>query len=125
MTATFILIPSDMLSVGLTGGGSGTVTSSPSGITCGATCSASFQSVTQITLSAAAASGSTFASWSSGGCSGDQTCSLTLSANTTVTANFFQNTAGNLTLVAAVLPLSRSVELGATPIPVRLIQPRS
>jgi YVTN family beta-propeller protein len=115
VTATFNLIPSFMLSVTPSGNGAGTVTSTPSGINCGATCSASFQQGTQVTLSAAAASGSTFAGWSGGGCSGDQSCAVTLAANTNVTASFVTNSAGNLTLVAAVLPLSRSVQLGATP----------
>jgi hypothetical protein len=115
VTATFTQIPSFTLSVATAGNGSGTITSSPSGINCGGTCNASYQTGTQVTLSAAAASGSTFAGWSGGGCGGDQVCTVTLAANTTVTANFVQNSAGNLTLVAAVLPLSRSVQLGATP----------
>jgi hypothetical protein len=104
-----------MLSVALTGGGAGTVTSTPSGINCGATCAASFDTGTQIALAAAAANGSTFAGWSGGGCSGIDGCTLTLNADTTVTASFVADTAGNLTLVAAVLPTSRSVEIGATP----------
>jgi hypothetical protein len=115
VTASFTQIPSFMLSVVSAGNGTGTVTSSPSGINCGATCNASYQTGTQVTLSAAAASGSTFAGWSGGGCSGVATCAVTLAANTSVTASFVQNTAGNLTLVAAVLPLSRSVQVGATP----------
>jgi hypothetical protein len=116
VTATFKKnVTAKMLSVALTGGGSGTVTSTPSGINCGPTCSASFQTGTQIILSAAASSGSTFAGWSGGGCSGIDGCALTLDAATTVTASFVANTAGNLTLVAAVLPTSRSVEIGATP----------
>jgi YVTN family beta-propeller protein len=105
----------NMLSVALTGGGSGTVTSTPSGINCGATCAASFQTGTLIALTAAAVSGSTFAGWSGGGCSGIDGCTLTLDADSTVTANFVANTTGSLTLVAAVLPTSRSVEIGATP----------
>jgi hypothetical protein len=40
---------------------------------------------------------------------------VTVSVATTVTATFVADTAGNLTLVAAVLPLSRLVEVGATP----------
>jgi YVTN family beta-propeller protein len=115
VTASFKKKPTTkMLSVALTGGGSGTVTSTPSGINCGTTCAASFDTGTQIALTAAAASGSTFAGWSSGGCSGDQSCTLTLSANTTVNASFVADTVGNLTLVAAVLPVSRSVEIGST-----------
>jgi YVTN family beta-propeller protein len=112
--ATFDVIPSFMLSVVPSGNGTGTVTSNPSGITCGATCAASFQSGTQVVLTAAAANGSTFAGWSGGGCSGDQSCSVTLGANTTVNASFVANSAANLTLVAAVLPLSRSVQVGVT-----------
>ena len=116
VTATFKRkITTKMLSVALTGGGAGTVTSTPSGINCGATCAASFDTGKQVTLSAEEASGSTFAGWSGGGCSGIDGCTLTLDANTTVTASFVANTAGNLTLVAAVLPTSRSVEIGATP----------
>jgi YVTN family beta-propeller protein len=115
VTATFNVIPSFMLSVVPSGTGSGTLTSSPSGIVCGGTCTASFQTGTQVTLSAVAASGSTFAGWSGGGCSGDQSCSVTLGANTTINASFTANSVGNLTLVAAVLPTSRSVQLGATP----------
>jgi hypothetical protein len=59
VTATFNVIPSFMLSVVPSGNGSGTVTSTPSGINCGATCNASFQQGTQVTLTAAAANGST------------------------------------------------------------------
>jgi YVTN family beta-propeller protein len=114
VTATFNVIPSFMLSVVPAGTGAGTVTSTPSGINCGATCNASFQSGTQVVLSAAAASGSTFAGWSGGGCAGTQACTVTLSANTTVNASFAANTVGNLTLVAAVLPVSRSVQVGNT-----------
>ncbi|MEW6585029.1 MAG: choice-of-anchor D domain-containing protein [Nitrospirota bacterium] len=52
------------LSVTKSGTGSGTVTSSPSGISCGSDCSQSYSADTQVTLSATAASGSTFAGWS-------------------------------------------------------------
>jgi streptogramin lyase len=104
-----------MLSIAPTGNGSGTVTSSPSGINCGATCSASFTAGAQVTLTAVAASNSTFAGWSGGGCAGIEPCTVTIAANTTVTPNFVQNTTPDATLVAAVLPLSRSVEVGGTP----------
>jgi archaellum component FlaF (FlaF/FlaG flagellin family) len=82
------------LSVSRAGTGSGTVTSSPAGISCGAACSASFSSGTAVSLSAAAAAGSTFAGWSGGGCSGTGGCTVTLSAAQSVTASFNANPAG-------------------------------
>ena len=114
VTATFAVIPSYMLSVVPSGNGSGTVTSSPSGINCGATCNASFTSGTQVTLTAAAGSNSTFAGWSGGGCGGTASCVVTMSVAVSVTATFVQNSATNIVLAAAVLPASRSVEVGAT-----------
>jgi len=74
------------LAVVRAGTGSGTVTSAPAGITCGTSCAASYASGTGVTLTAAAASGSTFGGWSGGGCSGTGSCNVTLSAATTVTA---------------------------------------
>jgi endoglucanase len=65
----------------------GTVTSSPSGINCGATCSANYASGTVVTLTATPASFATFAGWS-GACSGTGSCTLTMNANRTVTATF-------------------------------------
>jgi virginiamycin B lyase len=115
VTANFTPMPSFTLSVAPAGSGAGTVTSNPSGINCGATCNASYLVNTQVTLTAAAAAGSTFAGWSGGGCSGILTCTVTMSANTTVTATFVQNVATNVALYAAVLPLSRSVEVGGVP----------
>jgi hypothetical protein len=113
VSATFTAV-TETLTVAETGTGAGLVTSSPAGINCGSDCAASFDSGTQVVLSAAAASGSTFAGWSGGGCGGDQNCTVTLGAATTVNASFVADSAGNLTLVAAVLPLSRSVKIGNT-----------
>lgn len=76
------------LTVNRSGAGSGTVTSSPAGISCGSTCSASFNSGTSVTLTASAASGSVFAGWSGGGCSGTGTCTVTMNAARSVTATF-------------------------------------
>src|SRR5438128_3900523 len=75
------------LTVSKTGAGSGTVTSNPAGISCGATCSAAFAIGTMVTLTAAPAPGSTFTGWS-GSCTGTGTCTVTMSAATTVTATF-------------------------------------
>jgi phospholipase C len=69
------------------GGGGGTVTSNPTGINCGQTCSASFTGGTSVTLTEAPSFGSAFAGWS-GGCSGTGSCTVNLAANTSVTATF-------------------------------------
>ena len=69
------------------GHGRGTVTSSPAGINCGTTCSANYASGTSVTLTAAAASGSTFAGWS-GACTGTGTCVTSMTAARNVTATF-------------------------------------
>jgi phospholipase C len=75
------------LSVQAAGGGGGTVSSNPAGINCGQTCTASFSSGTQVTLTASPAANSYFAGWS-GACSGAGACQVTLTQNTSVTANF-------------------------------------
>ncbi len=75
------------LSVSRTGTGSGTVTSTPSGINCGSTCSASFTAGASVSLSASPAGGSTFGGWS-GACSGTGACSVTMSTARSVTATF-------------------------------------
>ncbi len=64
------------------GAGRGTVTSAPPGIACGASCSGSYASGTVVTLTANAASGSTFTGWTGGGCSGTGTCTVTVTAAT-------------------------------------------
>jgi hypothetical protein len=76
------------LTVTKTGGGAGAVTSSPAGVDCGQTCSADFDEGTEITLAATAQAGSRFDGFSGGGCPGASPCTLTLSADTTVTATF-------------------------------------
>jgi hypothetical protein len=76
------------LSVSKSGSGSGTITSGPSGINCGATCSYAFTSGTPVTLTATADTGSTFTGWSGGSCSGTGTCTVTMTAAMSVTANF-------------------------------------
>ena len=74
------------LSVSVSGNGS--VSSSPAGINCGSTCSASFNSGTQVTLTATPASGATFSGWG-GACAGTSTtCTVTMSQAQSVTAGF-------------------------------------
>jgi virginiamycin B lyase len=115
ISANFTLTaPTFMLSVVSTGNGSGTVTSAPSGINCGSSCAASFANGTQVILNATAASGSTFVGWSGAGCAGVGSCTVGLTADTAVTANFVADGVIQANLAAAVLPLSRSIEVGAT-----------
>jgi hypothetical protein len=76
------------LTVTKAGTGDGTVTSSPAGITCGGDCSEAYPNGTSVTLTATPASGSTFAGWSGGGCNGAEPCTVTMTADTTVTATF-------------------------------------
>ena len=69
------------------GSGRGSVTSSPAGINCGASCSHSFNSGRAVTLTARAARGSGFAGWS-GPCSGRGACRVKLTTDRTVPARF-------------------------------------
>src|SRR2546425_5628568 len=55
------------LTVTPAGSGSGTVTSSPSGLNCGGTCQANYNGGTTVMLTAIAAAGAVFAGWSGGG----------------------------------------------------------
>jgi hypothetical protein len=78
------------LTVTKAGSGDGTVTSVPSGISCGSACSQGFVSGSTVELSATADGESTFTGWI-GACSGTGTCSVTMSAARTVTATFRSN----------------------------------
>jgi hypothetical protein len=70
------------------GAGSGSITSSPSGFDCGSICAFTFAQGTTVTLTASSDTGSVFAGWSGGGCSGTGTCTVALTSDTTVTATF-------------------------------------
>ncbi|HEU4385970.1 MAG TPA: DUF4382 domain-containing protein [Anaeromyxobacteraceae bacterium] len=85
VTATFDPVQYT-LSVAKAGPGTGTV--SGGGISCGATCSASLDPGTPVTLTAAAGAGSTFAGWTGCDSASGLTCTLTMNANRTVTATF-------------------------------------
>jgi hypothetical protein len=107
VTATFAL-KTFALSVSRSGNGSGTVTSSPAGINCGSTCSASFNVGSSVTLTASAANNSTFTGWS-GACSGTGSCSVTMSEARSVSAAFEAGlSAADLSLSLDVLGYAES-----------------
>ena len=82
--------PGTALTVTMDGPGAGSITSTPLGMDCGATCSASFVSGSTVTLHASPNSESTFIGWS-GDCSGTDDCVLTMGAARSVTATFGQS----------------------------------
>jgi hypothetical protein len=90
VTAVFtaiVPVPMSALTVEKSGSGSGTVTSAPSGINCGNTCTASFPTGNSVALAATPADGSTFIGWS-GACTGNGSCPVTMNTDQTVSAQF-------------------------------------
>ncbi|MDB5975454.1 MAG: hypothetical protein JWR07_2214, partial [Nevskia sp.] len=89
VTATFNLAtqPQQTLQLIKAGGSSGRVSSSPTGIDCGAQCAAEFTRGSVVTLTATPDAGAVFSGWS-GACTGTATCQVTLNADTQVTATF-------------------------------------
>jgi hypothetical protein len=85
VSANFVL--SRSVTVTKAGTGSGTVTSSPGGIDCGATCAGPFAEGTAVTLTAEAAPGSVFTGWSED-CTGTGDCSLQTDQDHAATATF-------------------------------------
>lgn len=94
-----------LLLVSKAGSGAGTVTSIPTGTSCGNACNIPFTPGTLVTLTATPDADSTFVGWS-GACTGTGTCqvtvndnkAVTMSTNTTVTANFKKNYSLNLVI---------------------------
>jgi hypothetical protein len=96
---TQIVLQNFALTVNMSG--SGTVTSSPSGINCSSTCSVSFTGGAQVSLTATPASGWSFTGWG-GACGGVGACSVTMNAAQSVSATFSQSyTGGAWTAVTA------------------------
>lgn len=95
-------VPTLALTVSRQGAGSGTVTSTPAGIACGATCTASYPQGTTVSLTAQPDAGSLFGGWS-GACSGVGACTVTMDAARTVSARF---DVGAFTLRVTKTPLT-------------------
>ncbi|CAN5162204.1 hypothetical protein BH20ACI2_BH20ACI2_04410 [soil metagenome] len=87
VTATFTLKIHSLIVI-KEGNGTGTVTSSPSGINCGGDCAKPYNHGSTVTLTAAPNANSDFAGWNGGGCSGNGTCVVTITEATSVTATF-------------------------------------
>jgi alpha-tubulin suppressor-like RCC1 family protein len=87
-TSVLTVKPLFTLSVVPQGLGSGSVTSSPAGITCGSACSASFMGDTVVTLTATPAAKSDFTGWSGCDSVSGTTCTVTMTASRSVTAGF-------------------------------------
>ncbi len=87
-TATFVATTATRFDLSVTRTGSGDVSSSPAGISCGSTCEAQFNAGTQVTLTASPASGQVFDGWS-GACRNQAlSCDVTMSAARAVAAAF-------------------------------------
>ena len=88
-TATFDLSPvvTFLLTVSKAGSGSGTVTTSPAGINCGADCTESYEEGTIVTLIPNPDGGSTFGGWSGGADCTDGSVTMNAARNCTATFN--------------------------------------
>jgi hypothetical protein len=83
------------------GAGSGSVTSNPPGLDCGATCSAGFLSGSTVTLTATPSGGSVFVGWI-GACSGTGTCTIAMTDARSAGARFELPGAGVTILPASL-----------------------
>ncbi len=83
-----LVSPSLTLTVEKPGAGSGIVTSSPSGIDCGSSCSMTCECGEEVTLTATSDPGSTFWGWWGGGCGDVVPCVVAVDADKTVAAIF-------------------------------------
>lgn len=76
------------LSLVFAGQGGGSLNIDPPDTNCTTNCTNRYTRGTSVTLTATAASGSTFIGWSGGGCSGIGFCTVTVDQDLTITANF-------------------------------------
>lgn len=79
--------PAKVLTVTKLGTGSGTVTSAPAGVNCGADCTGEYAVGTVVALTPTADAVSVFTGWS-GACTGTGACNVTMDANKVVRATF-------------------------------------
>src|SRR5512133_2108767 len=84
-TGGVVVTVTTTLTVTKAGAGGGTVTSNPTGISCGSTCTKVYNKDTAVTLTASPSAGSTFGGWS-GDCNASG--QVTMSTNKSCTATF-------------------------------------
>jgi subtilisin-like proprotein convertase family protein len=122
VTAIFSLRPSGTAALTVTNGEPclGRVTSIPAGLACGVDCVETFPTGTTVTLTATAHGGSTFGGWSGGGCADGGACTVTLTADTVVTATFSPPTDRPLVCPPAdgtVIPVGATATFAWTTLP--------
>jgi len=88
VTATFITNPT--LTVSTFGPGSGSIISSPAGVSCIGSCSANFISGTSVTLTATAAAGSTFVKWNGCDSVAGNSCTVVMNSSRSIMAGITQ-----------------------------------
>jgi phospholipase C len=106
VTATFNMQTALVLTVSLPGNGSGSVSSTPPGIACPPqpTCSGTFPTGTQVTLTETTGANSNFVGWG-GACNGyTSTCNITMNANQQVSGTF---NAQNITAINHIIFLAQ------------------
>jgi len=92
-TAAITQAADPVLTVNKDGIGNGTIRSAPSGINCSTDCTtanSTFKNNRKVTLRVTPDTNSTFLGWSGGNCKNAGKCTVTMSADTTVTATFGQ-----------------------------------
>ena len=96
--STVVASPSSY-SLAVSKSGTGTVTSSPTGISCGSTCLANFSTGATITLTPSTTGGNTFSGWG-GACTGSGACTVTMNSDKSVSASFLASTGSTITALS-------------------------
>ncbi|MBI5256549.1 MAG: right-handed parallel beta-helix repeat-containing protein [Burkholderiales bacterium] len=87
VTASFAAAPVSQFTLSVAVTGSGSVSSTPAGISCGSDCSETYANNTSVTLTATPAAGQVFSGWS-GACTGTGACMVSMTQARSVTASF-------------------------------------
>lgn len=122
VTAVFTDLLHKTLTVSKDGAGSGTVTSAPAGIDCGAACAHAFDTGTMVTLNPNPATGSDFTGWS-GACSGTGTCQVTMDDEKSVTATYSLSVSPGKALTLKTGKAKLNWKKGTALLPVTVNQP--